>query len=153
MPFGFTLSCFIISVWINQNKQSTNTYKFWFKEKSYIKIFLLFTISVWYSFQYTNLGNLFLTSFDTFLLPFGIFTTAGTFNFVSLIVKITFLGLVSSASLSSVNKAQCYVYLSSYLTEQFRMIFKNYLNILIAQQMLHLLEFHLRNLPLCSLII
>ena len=62
----------------------------------------LCSLYVFYLFQYTYLSNHLLRSFGRFSLSFADKVTTGTYNFVSLIVKIILLELVSSLSLPSV---------------------------------------------------
>ena len=73
----------------------------------------LFFVSLFvlYSFQYTDLSNPLLRSFDSFCLSFVDNVTAGTYNFVSLIVKKILSGLASVLSLPTAAKTQCFIYL------------------------------------------
>ena len=72
--------------------------------------------------------------------------TRGTYNFVFIIVKIILLELPIVLSLPAAAKTQCFVHLCFKSTLQLingiLSDLQNYLDILMAQQLLHFLEFH-----------
>ena len=86
-----------------------------------------------------------LRSFDSFWLSLTDKVTTGTNNCVPFMVKIILLEL-ASLSAPAADKTQYFAYLSFnstlHLSMAFRLISKNYLNILMAQQLLHFLKFH-----------
>ena len=67
------------------------------------------------SFQLTDLSNPLLRCFDSFWLSLVDKVTTGTYNFVSLIVKIMLLSSLLPLALSApaTDKTQCFVHLSS----------------------------------------
>ena len=73
---------------------------------------LYFSLFVWYLFQYNDLSNPLLKSFDSFWLFFADKVTTWTYSFLSLIVKILLLDLASSFSLPIADKTQWFVHLS-----------------------------------------
>ena len=79
---------------INSNNLLTAT-KFESGKCLYLIVVFLFSLFVSDPFQYTDLSNPLLRSFDDFCLPFADKVTIGTCNFVSCIVKITLLELPS----------------------------------------------------------
>ena len=74
------------------------------------RIFIL--ILVLYSFQYNDLSNSLLVSFDKFWLFFSGKVTTGVYNSVSLIEKSISLGSSLVVSSSLLGKTQCFVHLS-----------------------------------------
>ena len=111
----------VILICIKQNKRSVNSYKVWFKfdsRKVFIILHILysfvkfvFSFFVLYSLQYIDLSNVLLRSFDIFYLCFADHGTAGTYNFLPLIVKIISLDLAPSLSLPHVAKMQYLIHL------------------------------------------
>ena len=85
--------------------------KFDLKIYLYSFVVFLFSLFFFYLFQYSDLSNLLLRSFDSFWLSFVDTVKKGTYNFVSLIVKIILLGLTPSLSLATADKIQCFVHL------------------------------------------
>ena len=71
----------------------------------------LFSLFVLYSFQYIDLPNPLLRSFNNFWLSFADNMTTGTYNFESLIVKIISSSLVLTLSTAAAKK-HCLVQLS-----------------------------------------
>ena len=95
----------------------------------------------------SDLSNPLLRSFDSFWLSYADKGTTRTYNFVSLIVKLKLLELASTFSVPSTDKTQCFVHLRFNFTFQLiNDISSDYLDILMAQQLLHFLEFHLLDL-------
>ena len=89
---------------------------------------------------------LLLRNFVNFLLSLADKVTTGTYDFVILIIKIILLeSILLLLFPPAADKTQYFVYLRFNSTLQlmaFRKISKNYLNILMAQQLLHFLEFY-----------
>ena len=87
-----------------------------FDSRKYLYSFVvfLFSLFVLYSFQETDLSNALLRSFDNFWLSLADKVTVGTYNFVSLIVKILLLAcsLPLTLSLPFAEKMQYFFYLS-----------------------------------------
>ena len=105
--------------------------------------YFLFSRFVFYSFQYKDLSNSLLRSFNNFWFSFSNEVTTWTYNFVSMVVKTTLLELASIFSVPSTNKTQCFVHLSFNFTLQLIngiSSAKNYLDILLAQGLLHIVE-------------
>ena len=82
----------------------------------YAFVAFLFSYFVLYPFQYTDLSNCLIRSFNSFWLSFADKVTTGNYNFVSLIVKIILLELASSLSLPPIAKTQCFVHSSFHST-------------------------------------
>ena len=76
-----------------------------------IFIFRIFILTVLYSFQQTNISNPLLRSFDSFWLSLADKVTTGTYNFVSLIVKIILQELALALSAPAADKTQYFVHL------------------------------------------
>ena len=84
--------------------------KFGLRKYLYSFVVFRFLLFVLYSFQYTDLSNPLLRSFDSFWLSFADKVTTGKYNFVSLIVKII-SELGSLTSLPPLTKT-CFAHLS-----------------------------------------
>ena len=84
----------------------------------YSFVVFLFAFFVLYSFQYADLSDSLLRSFNSFWTSFADNVTIGTVCVVSLVVKIILLELASPLSLPPVAKAQCFVHLRFIYTLQ-----------------------------------
>ena len=72
----------------------------------------LFSLFVFYSFQYTDLSNPLLRNFDRFLSSFADRVMTRTYSFLSLIVKIILLESVPSFLTPVQAETKCFVHLS-----------------------------------------
>ena len=100
------LNCFtslFLFKYINANNRLTPT-TFDLRKYLYLFVVFLFSLSVLYSFQKTDLSNPLLKAFDSFWLSFADKVTTWTYNFVSLIVKVILPGLPLVLSLPSWGK-------------------------------------------------
>ena len=108
--------------------------------------YFLFSLCVLYSFQYTDLSNTLLRSFDSFWLSFADRMTEGTYNFVSFIEKIILLQLALVLSTPAAPKTQCFAYLSFNSTLHLIISISNDLQKLLryfnGEALFHSLEFH-----------
>lgn len=80
--FRFIPFWIIVFVWINQNKQSVNSFKFWSNIWFLVVFLLIFT-----SFQQIDLSSRLLKRFDRFWLYSVDKVATRTLNFVSVIPK------------------------------------------------------------------
>ena len=90
------LNCYLDLKWSPTN----------FDSRKYLYSFpvFLFSLFVLYSFQYIDLPNPLLRSFDNFWLSIADNMTTGTYNFESLIVKIISSSLVLTLSTAAAKK-------------------------------------------------